>query len=81
MVTVIGEPDRFVISTSGAYHVSPISGLIALTWIATLVFAYDWPDPLYFTIDSGAAATYFDTETAKRLGMVPSGEGNVPGSR
>ena len=40
----------------------------------------DWPDPLYFTIDSGAAATYFDTETAKRLGMVPSGEGNVQGA-
>jgi uncharacterized 2Fe-2S/4Fe-4S cluster protein (DUF4445 family) len=40
----------------------------------------DWPDPLHFTIDSGAAATYFDIETAKRLGMVPSGEGNVQGA-
>lgn len=40
----------------------------------------DGPDPVYFTIDSGAAATYFDTETAKRLGMVPSGEGNVQGA-
>jgi len=40
----------------------------------------DSPDPLYFTIDSGAAATYFDTGTAKRLGMIPSGEGNVQGA-
>jgi Aspartyl protease len=40
----------------------------------------DSPDPMYFTIDSGAAATYFDTETAKRLGMIPAGEGNVQGA-
>jgi Aspartyl protease len=40
----------------------------------------DSHDLMYFTIDSGAAATYFDTDTAKRLGMIPSGEGNVQGA-
>lgn len=40
----------------------------------------DSPDPLYFTIDSGAAATYFDTETAKHLRMIAAGEGNVQGA-
>ncbi len=54
--------------------------LIAENGILFQAKVNDWPDPLYFTIDSGAAATYFDTETAKRLGMVPSGEGNVQGA-
>ena len=40
----------------------------------------DSPDPLYFTIDSGAAATYLDAGVAERLGVIPSGEGNVQGA-
>ena len=65
--------------TSGTEVALPV--LITENGILFQTKVNDWPDPLYFTIDSGAAATYFDTETAKRLGMVPSGEGNVPGSR
>jgi hypothetical protein len=40
----------------------------------------DSREPLYFTIDSGAGSTYFDTEAAKRLGLIPSGAGSVKGA-
>lgn len=40
----------------------------------------DAAQPLFFTIDSGAGATYLNTETARRLGMIASGEGTVHGA-
>ena len=49
--------------TSGTEVALPV--LITENGILFQTKVNDWPDPLYFTIDSGAAATYFDTETAR----------------
>ena len=54
--------------------------LITENGILFQVKVNDSPESLYFTIDSGAASTYFDTATARRLGLIPSGEGNVKGA-
>lgn len=40
----------------------------------------DDPHHLFFTIDSGSAATYLDTTTAKQLGLEPSGNDTVHGA-
>jgi len=38
------------------------------------------PRPVFFSIDSGSGSTYLDTQSAKQLGLSPSGTGSVHGA-